>query len=208
MSRAICTIASGPHRALYDVTGPALERYARRYGYEFVAVHGRVAPSRPAAWDKIPLLHDLCEVHDLVVWVDTDALVVDADRDIADDLAANCFLALVEHHLGEERIPNSGVMVLRGDRSALRFLDDVWKTDSYTHHKWWENAAILHVLGYRVDPPVVPVRTARVRTGVQFLDRRWNSIPDDPAPDPAIVHFPGIPLAERLARLDALASRV
>jgi hypothetical protein len=205
--RVICTIAHGPHRALFDVTGPPLERYAARHGYELVVMHDRLAPSRPVAWDKVPLLHTLCTDYDLVCWVDADALVVDDAVDIADDFAPNRFMALVEHRIRGERIPNSGVMVFRGGRVAARFLDRVWRQSAFAQHRWWENAAILHLLGYRVTQPIRPARPSVWRLGVGKLDHRWNSIPADPAAEPVIVHFPGVPVEERLHALRRVTSR-
>jgi hypothetical protein len=52
-----------------------------------------------------------------------------------------------------------------------------------------------------------PARPWPWRRGVSFLDKAWNSIPDDPAPRPYISHFAGIPFAERVRRLETLSAR-
>ena len=41
--------------------------------------------------------------------------------------------------------------------------------------------------------------------GARFLDGAWNSIPEAPVSAPFVVHYPGIPLEDRLAQLRALA---
>jgi hypothetical protein len=206
----VCTIATGPHLELYDVTGPALRRYADAFGYDFVAVHERLAPARPAAWDKVELLRALVDEYELVVWVDADALVLPDAPDLRSALRTSAFLHLVEHRTGGGRIPNSGVLALRGGARSAQFLEAVWSQTRFVHDRWWENAAINHLLGYRAIPlrGVAPVVPSRWRAGTRFLGGRWNSIPDAPAVDPYIVHYPGIPLEQRLARLRADAVSV
>jgi hypothetical protein len=204
MRRAVCTAATGPHLALFEVTGPPLERYADRHGYEFVVSHERLDWGRPPAWDKVLLLHALVAEYDLVVWVDADALVLDDAPDIASAARANRFLHLVEHRSAAGRTPNTGVLVLRGGRESIRFLERVWAQRRFINDRWWENAAVNHLLGYRHLPYAGGwrVRPSAWRARIGLLDRAWNSIPEDAADHPYIVHFPGIPLHERLRRLE------
>jgi hypothetical protein len=199
--RVICTLAHGPHQALYDVTAPTLARYAKAHGYEFIGINHRLEPSRPAAWDKIVLLHELTADHELVVWIDADAVACDDAPDIADALQPRRFLHLVEHRIARGRVPNTGVIVMRGGVASRRFLDRVWSQPRTVHHEWWENAAMLRVLGYRDVGGFRPVVPTPWRLGMGLLDKAWNSIPADPALRPYIVHYPGLPLDERLTAL-------
>jgi hypothetical protein len=203
----LCTAAWGGHRELFDVTGPALERYAGTHGYDLVVLHERLTPGRPPAWDKVVLLHALVAEHDLVVWVDCDALVLDGAPDIAAALAPGRFLHLVEHRTPQGRVPNTGVVALRGGRRATWFLERVWAQHRFVHDRWWENAAVNHLLGYRDVGGLRRAVPSAWRAGTAFLDGAWNSIPDDPAPEPHVVHFPGIPLTERLRALRRYAVR-
>ncbi|HEX6476337.1 MAG TPA: hypothetical protein VF005_03620 [Acidimicrobiales bacterium] len=204
----VCTIGHGPHRRLLDVTRPALERYADRHGYEVRVVESRWVPARPVSWDKVALLHSLVARYRVVFWVDADAVVMDDAPDVRQEVDRVRFLHLVEHRVDGERRPNAGVMVLRGGRLASRFLERVWDQHQFVQHPWWENAAIAHLLGYRVWPTMRPARPSAWRPLVGFLDRSWNSIPGDPSPRPHVVHFPGIPVHERLAALgSAVAGR-
>jgi hypothetical protein len=199
--KVLCTLAHGRHAELFDVTGPALARYADAYGYELVVAHDRVARGRPAAWDKVVVLHSLVARHDLVVWVDADALVLDGAPDIADALRPDRFLHLVEHRTAGGRVPNTGVLALRGGARSARFLEKVWAQRRFVHDRWWENAAVIHMLGYRHAWGMRPIAPSPWRSRIGFLDHAWNSIPDDPARAPHIVHFPGIPLDQRLHAL-------
>ncbi|MGQ0824549.1 MAG: hypothetical protein ACT4OX_05890 [Actinomycetota bacterium] len=203
--RVLCTIAHGPYRELLEITGPALERYAARHNYELLVVDRRIAPGRPAAWEKIALLHSLVAQPGIVCWIDADACVLDDAPDIEGALTAQRFLHLVEHRIHGHRIPNSGVMVLRGGPRASRFLERVWHHAASRQHPWWVNAAIIRLLGYRLAPQVRPIRLTVSRLGTGLLDRAWNSIPDDPAPVPRIAHFPGWPISQRLDALRRIA---
>jgi len=199
--KAVCTIAHGPHRELLQIARPTLEKYADGNGYELVAIEHRLAPDRPPSWGKVLLLHELVQQYDLVLWVDADALFVDPTRDVADEIQPFRFLHLVEHRIGDERVYNCGVMVLRGGALSRRFLEAVWNQHDLVHHEWWENAAVLRLLGFRLDHPIRPERVSPWLAGVGRLDRAWNSIPDCPAPAPVIAHFPAM---THEARVDAM----
>ena len=70
-------------------------------------------------------------------------------------------------------------------------------------HDWWENAAVLDVLGYELEPTVRLVRTPRIMRRVQFLDVAWNSIVEDAAEHPRIKHYPARSQEHRLEHLRA-----
>src|SRR5262249_9669892 len=119
-------------------------------------------------------------------------------------LRPNRLLHLVAHRTPRGRLPNTGVLALQGGDRSQRFLEAVWKQERFVHDRWWENAAVNHVLGYRMVPGgsvhrIVPSRWQR---GVGTIDRAWNSIPEDAAPDPFILHFPGVSLDVRRRGLE------
>lgn len=205
---ALCTLAMGPHLELLERTLPALERFALRHGYELVVHRETLAPDRPPSWSKVVALHALAGAFERVVWIDSDALVVDGRTDLAGILRPGRSLAMVEHRYDGNVIPNAGVLVARGSRWTQRFLERVWACTDLVAHPWWENAAMLRLLGYRLFEPVVPVSHPLDRLRVQRLDPRWNSVPVAPAANPYIVHLAGMGQAERLAELDRLAPLV
>jgi hypothetical protein len=194
-------MAHGPHLALLDVTGPAMTRYGARHGYEVIEVRHRLDATRPASWDKIVLLRELVRRFDLVLWVDADALLLDRAPDIEPELAPHRFLHMVEHRVDGARVPNAGVIAMRGGRLSARFLDRVWAQRRYVNDKWWENAAILHLLGYRDFDGLRPVVPSPWRLGFAPLAPAWNSVPADPAPEPYVVHCAGMPFADRMQHL-------
>jgi hypothetical protein len=147
--KALCSIGSGPHEALLAVSEPTFRAYAERHGYELItstAAH----PDRPPAWAKVPLIRSTLDDYDLVLWIDADAVIVDAAEDIAGALAPAAQLGLVQHRRDAELIPNTGVMVWRSGEFARSLLDRMWGATQYLDHPWWENAALLDALGYAV----------------------------------------------------------
>ncbi len=199
MSKAIVTLGSGPHEALLDLALRSFAPYAQRHGYA-LHVH-REAPSglgRPAPWGKIPILRELASSNDVVVWLDSDLMILDGRVDIATQLGDGAVMALAEHTTAGSQMPNTGVWVLRGGDDAVRMLDDVWAQEDLTEHQWWENAAVCRLLGYELDP-VRPGEPTQLRARTTFLDGRWNSIPDAPAAQPYIRHYPGYKVRTRRA---------
>jgi hypothetical protein len=198
----IASLGAGPQQRLLELSRRTFEPYARRHGYE-LALHTRVVDeSRPAPWSKIRILRDLVERYETVVWLDADLVIVDDRVDIARELDDGRFLGLVEHRHPTWRMPNTGVMVLRGGAEAAGFLDAVWVLDRYVEHQWWENAAVCDLLGYELDPPR-PVRDTPWRAGAQFISPRWNWIMDARVRGARIRHFPGYALRTRTALMAA-----
>lgn len=167
------------------------------------------------------LLRELAEHAHTLLWIDADAVVVDTQRDIAAELREGDLLGLVERRIGLDRLPNAGVMVLRGGGPTCELLDRVWAAERLVDHPWWENAALVDLLGYRLPGwersgtvgrtlkilhyragvnllPCVPVRPSRWRDRTRLLDLGWNSTAKLPAAHPRIEHFLHTPHAARV----------
>ncbi len=212
--KALCSIGSGPHADLLAVSRPTFAAYAERHGYELVTSTATVA-GRPPAWAKVPMLREAVDAYELVLWIDADAVIVDGRDDVAD--LADRELALVRHRNGDVEVPNTGVMVLRGGAFARELLDRMWAAKRYVDHPWWENAALLDLLGYdlpsaleprwrRLGRPARPLRHARPSRfldGTRFLPLEWNSGYLDRAERPRIVHCLGVPVEQRLRDMRA-----
>jgi hypothetical protein len=203
------------------VSEPTFRAYADRHGYDLVV--GREADPRGGpAWRSGRLVQQLVAEFELVVWIDADAVIVDGRADIADDLEPAAQLGLVEHRRGEERIPNTGVMVWRAGAFAHELLAKVWSSTRFIDHPWWENAALVDALGYDVPRfsrlerllpgrprPCRPARPSPYLAGTQFLPPEWNWAYLSRVEHPRIVHCVGVPLAQRLADMQlALEGRL
>lgn len=223
--KALCSIGAGAHEPLLALSEPTFRAYARRHGYELVT-STHADPGRPPAWAKVALLRELIERFELVLWIDADAVIVDGREDIARRLEPDRHLALVRHRLGDQLIPNTGVLLVRSGPVARALLQQVWSATRFVEHPWWENAALLDALGYALpgslDPglsgrlhrvarrllgrelrPCAPVRPSPFTASTQFLSHEWNSTYLDPAEHPRIVHCLGVPVEQRLRDLAA-----
>lgn len=203
MRKALCSLGSGAHAELLDVSSETFRLYADRYGYELVLHHDQLEPTRHPAWSKVCVILDALSRYDLVFWVDADAAIVDASRDVADELARRSLLGLVAHQYEGQQIPNCGVMVVRNNRRTRRLFEEIWEQTDLLDHKWWENAAMLRLLGYELEPKVRLVAPTPMNKRVQFLDPGWNSVLVDPAPHPRVNHYPGRSHEYRLEHLRA-----
>ncbi len=203
MRKAICSLGAGPHAELLDVSAETFRLYADRHGYDVVLHHDLLAPDRPASWSKVLAILDAFGRYDVVFWIDADAAIVDASRDVADELTGRSIVGLVAHEYDGQQIPNCGVMVVRRSRRSRRLLEEMWEQTDLLEHKWWENAALLRLLGYELEPAVRLVAPSRISRRVQFIDPGWNSVLVDPAPHPRINHYPGRSQEYRLQHLRA-----
>jgi hypothetical protein len=199
VSRVIASLGTGPQSRLLRLAARSMRRYATRHGYELSLHTETLDPSRPAPWSKVVLLRALAASHELVLWLDADLVIVDGSVDIAVELDEGRFLYMVEHLTKEGRMPNSGVMLLRGGAETIAFLDEVYAQEDLIEHRWWENAAICRLLGYSLDPVQPGPPTPLLSEHTKFISPRWNSIPDAPAPHPRIRHYPGYSLKVRAA---------
>jgi galactosyl transferase GMA12/MNN10 family len=196
--KAILSIGAGPQRALLAISKRTFSPYARRHGYDLLLYSEPPPVDRPLPWAKIALLREAVRQYEVLLWLDADLMIVDQTVDIATELEPGRFLYLVEHRYDGTRMPNSGVMLIRSGVEAEAFLDEVWGQSQFAHHKWWENAAICHVLGYELDPPS-PRHETPFLAATKLLSPRWNSVPDAPAVTPRIRHYPGYSVKVRLA---------
>lgn len=204
MNKVLCSIGEGPHADLLDVSEPSFRRYADVHGYDVDVRREGTDCGRPLSWARVPLVADLLRRYDLVLWIDADAAIVDGSVDIADELGPRDVMGMVRHRTPEgDAIPNGGVWVLRRSRLTALTLRRMWRSTQFTDHKWWENAAVLRLLGYTTEAPVTLGRPTGLYRRTRFLGLEWNSIPADASDAPRIVHFPGRPLDERLALLRA-----
>ena len=202
--KVLCSIGSGPHGELLDLSGRTFRAYAGRHGYE-LDLHWEDPPAdRPAAWAKIPVIQAALVRGDIVLWIDADAAIVDTSIDIAELLGMRDLMGLVAKDSPESEGPilNTGVWLLWNHRRTRRFLRDVWRSTEFIDHKWWENAAVMREPGYQLAPQVRLVAPTQMYRRTATLGNEWNSTPGEPSPAPRIVHVPGEPLVDRLSGLE------
>ena len=211
MSKCIVTYAEGAHEELLEVALPTYKRFADLHGY--VLHVGKKLVSNPPAWNKVPLLLDALTSYDEVVWFDCDMLVVDPSEDFPALIKLH---AMVRHFEDNSEVPNSGVWRLQRSHRELNskdLLNLMLQLEVFRDHGWYEQAALLTLMGYAIPPEgshfpdtkCKNVRQTRWYNSCQFMRLCWNSHPGYRADHPRIVHcsYDNMPL-----RLDVMRALV
>jgi hypothetical protein len=172
MTKALATIGSGPMRPVLELGLETFRPYAERHGYDLVIGQGG-SDGRPRAWGKVLLVRRLLDAYDEVLWLDADTMILEGERDIADELAPDDYQGLVRHENKRgARYPNTGVWLVRGSRGRA-LLDAIWSREEFIGHEWWENAAFMDLMGYDLDEGRI-VRESAWSAGTCWLDAAWN----------------------------------
>ena len=164
-----------------------LTRYGQKYGHDVISARSVVC-DRPAPWHKVRLVQALFEYgYDHVFWVDADAVVLESAPDVANLIIYDKDLHLVKHAHTDypEGVPNTGVFLIRNCRWSYELLSRMWSLKQYANATWWENAALIDLLGLGGFEDVgIPPRTegAIDERQIQWLSERWNRL-DREAPD-------------------------
>jgi hypothetical protein len=211
--RVICCGGTGEYAAMMEVTGVTLIAYARRHRWDLIFSREEAAAPRPSPWNKIALVQELLDRYPVVGWIDSDAIVVDGSEDIGSELDDDHDLYIVAHRDGSPpyEVINSGVFMFKATDWSKRFLAAVWGQEDLINHTWWENAAIMRLLGWDLDAdPPGPTGDTEWTRRVKRMDGAWNSVPlFGRALRPRITHNAGLPAEyRRPVMLDDLTSTV
>lgn len=187
----LCSLATGgEHMEMLDLLAPTAAYYARLHRMDLLMLplpDVRLS-SRPAAWDKIVLIHHMLKQYDTVVWIDADAIICDPNKDIRTALDRQIPMHMVAHRIGNRLVPNTGVWVCRSMPRTFQMLYHIWNDERYIEHRWWEQAALMDLIGF--DPDSASFRGETPYTAdVRFIDREWNSRQADSAENPVIYHY-------------------
>lgn len=181
--KALVTLATGTHREYLDIALPSFRVFAKRHGYKIL--QPELVCSRPVSWWKVPALAAALDAgYEQVLWVDADVVIVDPSDDL--DAPEDAWQALVEHHTGDGFVPNCGVWMVRPPMRA--WLDRLWGMAHHTHSGWWEQSAMLELLGYSPLRPTFHATDTELYERTHFLDNGWNTHKWD-TPQPARPRF-------------------
>lgn len=174
MSSAVVTLATGQHERLLEIARPSFEAFADRHGHDLVIAEP-FDIQRPPAWQKLPLLRDLLlSGYESVLWLDADVVIVDDTEDVV--APDGCWQTLVEHHTNDGLVPNTGVWLARPPMVPV--FEQMWRMVEYVQHPWWEQAALVALMGYHGQPLKADPEN-EVHAHTCFLDAGWNVHRDD-----------------------------
>ena len=203
MTSSVCllTACDSVQEPLAELTIPRMRTFAATHGYELRFIRGNDW-RRPRGWLKIEVIRAALEDDfDLVLWMDVDAVILRSDVDVRTDAVDGADLHMAWHGpdtseiMAADFVPhfNSGVMLIRVNDWSRAFFKQVWNVGQLPH-PWFDQATILHVLGYDECLGLGPNRCNEPnRSRLARLDTAWNSIPGiATAPDPIVHHYAGI----------------
>ena len=176
-TRAIITGWTGTEfakMAMYSL--PLIEHYAKVHECLFAC--GNLCGPRPPSWLKVKLVEQALQQVDEVAWIDSDVIIEKFDVSIFSQLSEDAWQGLVEHDTASGIIPNCGIWVLR--KPMLSILSEIWDSNQYIDHGWWEQAAILERMGYKVvGTTAVREKDSLLFSKTSFLGSEWNHHPCD-----------------------------
>lgn len=211
-----------------NIAAKSIAVYAAANGLDF-EILPMPAMDRPPAWGKIAIIANQfanCRA-DFLLWVDADACFVRTDRNIAEVVKDGKDFYLVSHQIQKARPspgivvyaerPNTGVFLIRRSEWSLKFLNSIWQMTKYISHPWWENAAVLDLLGYRFELTGNMADNKleqQILEKVDWLPLEWNSLPclgrmnevaySGEVFEPIIVHYAGVKMEDREPLMRAL----
>ena len=200
MPPSICllTAYASNYSAFAALSIPHMKAYAACHEYDFRAIQTDDC-DRAGGWIKIDSIRSaLSADYEFVFWMDVDALVVRKDIDIRTAVRPGADIHMTWHGRGPPQFGdpahfNAGIMLIRCSQWSRRFFRRVWDAGPLPH-KWNDQAAILHLLGYDDILHLGPSRPREPgRKCIATLDAAWNSIIGiEVADDPIIHHYAGI----------------
>jgi hypothetical protein len=207
-ARTLCVATSyTPNFApLGDICAATLRHYAKTFGCDaYIDPSPAIPENRPSPWHRVKLIPELFDKgYDYVLWVDADALFVRFDVDVRDEMPEGIDLCMVRHDVPwcpTALVPNTGVMLLRNCDWSRWLLRTLWAKTEYVNHYWWENAAMIDLLGYKslLGFPGAGRPNDDVLSHIRWLDEAWNFVPRvSKSPRQIIKHYGGLPFAERV----------
>lgn len=196
--------SSGEFHDMMRLTYQRHAAYARAHHCDYWHILGDVHPEMPkekGGWEKIWWIRRALEAnYKLVVWIDTDAAIVDNTVDLRDALPPDKLFGACLHdpekseYLRKFDVPahyNVGVTFWRNNHLAHRFVKEWLKTYPVTI-RFLEQAIYNQMVTGEVYAP-----------HFQRLDDKWNAtINVNPVPNPVIMGWHGImPHAVRIAMM-------
>ncbi len=136
--------------------------------------------------------------------MDADTFIIDDSKDISRFIPRKSEIGWTYHTYSGQSHPNTGVMFLRKSRNLLEILKSAYEQVDLLDHPWWDQAALMRVLG--IESTLHPVGAFGAKNKLSLKETKlandWNSIYLDSSVRPRIRHFAG---EDHLLRKLALA---
>ena len=145
MKYAVVTFSSG-REWLPGLTNPVKEAYCLRHGYDFVFKSKPVHPDRPPSWEKLEAVKEVLKKHDVVLWMDDDAVPSNWGVRFETLLPIWCYMGIARDYM----YLNAGVFIMRRTAESFQLLDK-WQGlyEKYKDSALWEQDALQELYADR-----------------------------------------------------------
>lgn len=176
MKKALTSFGFGEHSKFLEIATQSFYRYASQHNYDCFFPSENFFDHKtkqlPHSWWKLEAINKLLELYDTVLWLDSDVIICDISQDISGCLKPQDHIGLVIHEVPIGFVPNCGVWVLQ--KHSLEWLNDLWEYNKFIRSDgWWEQAAMMHKLGFNPDENIVSLPNDFSIPFCQ-LDYTWN----------------------------------
>jgi len=210
------------------ITTKTMSKYADKFDLSFKFLK-MPKTGRVHTWNKIISIKEEIQKkeNDFIMWVDADAFFPNDAENILTVIEKEYEIYLSSHYcsvfkgskykntiLTTNRI-NCGVMIFKVSDFCSEFLEKVWAKEEYIDHFWYEQAAIMDLIGLKADITgnLYDNRGNDFYLGkIKFLSKEWNSIPSfseisTESIRPSIIHLAGVEYNERIKFLNDYIKR-
>jgi hypothetical protein len=202
----ICCLATGKnHEAALEIMKPTVEYYGKLHNIDTLFFRKNFLPNKIAKKNKIFLLYNLLKYYEIVMWLDSDTIIIDPRDDIRMELNSNQVIYMTSYFGRKPLFPNSGVIVVKRDPKTFEILEKVWNYKRRYRGDWWDQQAFLNLLGFRNNNiKILSYKGPTKYTSlIGSLHLKWNSRPNrfDVARKPIILHHCGMRWVHRLNKM-------
>lgn len=194
---ALLTFATLEYSELLKLSGPLMKEYAKHWNFDFFELNRSLDSDRPISWSKLIAIQQLLEDYTFVIYLDADVMILNFDRNILDLMNGKQDFAWRVTNINGKPSPNAGVMIFRSSPLTLSMIDLAYAQSDLIFDGWWEQAALIRVLGY-ADPRQSPM-SEKPRRLIELheclLPANWNATGMEKCVgNPYIRHFAGLPI--------------
>lgn len=202
----ICCLGAGKnHESALKIMRPTVEYYGKLHQIDTLFFTESFLPQKLAKRNKIFLIYNLLKYYDMVMWMDSDTIIVDPSMDIREELNSDHVMYMTSYFKRKPLFPNSGIIVAKKDPRTIEILEEVWKYQKKRRRVWWDQQAFMNMLGFKnkITKIISYNGPTKYTPLIGPLDVKWNSRPNrnDVAKFPIIEHHCGLPWSRRLLRL-------
>lgn len=192
----------------------SLKKYSLKFGYPII-LHNEVTSNSYPPWNKILVIKKLfSEGYDYVFYIDADAMIINFDYNIADQIEPEkeWYLVRQQKEFNEGYVPNTGVMLIKNTDFSKNILDQLWQLNHYSHHYWADQAALIELIGLKYELP--PKFQDYIKSDdpnpefikkIKWLDEKWNEDQHFATTNSIIIHLLGGRKCYKLWHLNRLA---